>query len=249
MLTNSYIHIPYVGYITERKIWEAGIKDWYNFNVNKLDLPNYRKEHIKKFVDLSIACLKKGNYRFFSSYMPKHEQWRCLSDFSKVAYLDIETTGLDRINDDITLIGVFDGKKVKSFVKGKDFLSFRKYISSFPVIVTFNGSLFDLPFLSQKFGMKFDQLHIDLRFAFYKLGIRGGLKRIEKRFQLKRSEETEGLNGLDAIRLWYKYVNGDNGALELLKEYNAEDIVGLKVLANKVYNMLEENLKLQTFKN
>ncbi|MCH8329265.1 MAG: ribonuclease H-like domain-containing protein [Nanoarchaeota archaeon] len=240
MLKNSYIHIPYVGYITERKIWNSGVKSWKDFD--KVKLPSFRKKHIKKFVDLSIECLSKGNYSFFSSLMPKHEHWRCLEAFSKVAYLDIETTGLDKENDDITLIGVYDGSKVKSFVRGEDFLKFKDYISSFPMIVTFNGSCFDLPFITSKLGIKFDQLHVDLRFAFSKLGITGGLKRIEKMFELERSAETKGLDGFDAVTLWHKYVNGDDSSLDLLKRYNAEDVIGLKILGKRAYGMLKREL-------
>lgn len=241
MLTNTYIHIPYVGYITEKKIWSAGIKDWSSFDIDKLNLPDFRKKHIKKFVDLSIDCLDKRNHSFFSSLLPKNEHWRCLNDF-KIAYLDIETTGLDKVHDDITLIGVYDGHSVKSFVRGKDFVGFKDYIAKFPMIVTFNGSVFDLPFISHKFGIKFNQLHLDLRFALRRLGYSGGLKRIEKVFGLQRSEETTSLDGYEAVRLWYRYVNGDDSALDLLKRYNEEDVIGLKILAKRAYEMLRKRL-------
>ena len=242
MLQNSYIHIPYVGYATERKIWNSGVKDWESFDFDKVNFPSFRKKHIKKFVELSIECFNNGNYSFFSSLMPKNEHWRCLKDFPKIAYLDIETTGLDKAHDDVTLIGVYDGFKVKSFLRGRDFLKFKEHISKFPLIVTFNGSSFDLPFISSKLGIKFDQLHVDLRFAFSRLGISGGLKRIERIFELERSPETSNLNGLDAAHLWYKYVNGDDNALELLKKYNSEDVIGLKILSNRAYSMLKERL-------
>jgi len=244
MLQNSYIHIPQVGYLTEKKIWSSGVKDWSGFNM--VDLPYYRKKHIKKFVDLSIDNLKNGNYSFFSSLMPKNEHWRCLESFPKVAYLDIETTGLDRENDDITLIGVYDGSKVRSFIKGEDFIKFKDYISSFPIIVTFNGSCFDLPFISSKLGIKFDQLHVDLRFAYSKLGITGGLKKIESMFELKRSSETKNLDGFDAVTLWHKYVKGDDSALKLLKRYNEEDVIGLKILGKRAYSMLKDRLETST---
>ena len=37
MLKNSYIHIPYVGYITERRIWNSGVKGamFYKFKIEK----------------------------------------------------------------------------------------------------------------------------------------------------------------------------------------------------------------------
>jgi hypothetical protein len=110
------------------------------------------------------------------------------------------------------------------------------------MIVTFNGSCFDLPFISSKLGIKFDQLHVDLRFAFSKLGITGGLKRIERAFELERSPETKNLDGFDAVTLWHKYVNGDDDALKLLKRYNAEDVIGLKILGKRAYSMLREGL-------
>ncbi|MFH1642447.1 MAG: ribonuclease H-like domain-containing protein [Nanoarchaeota archaeon] len=239
MLTNSFIHIPSVGYTTEQKIWRSGISGWDNFNLDKLNLPAFKALHIKKYVDLSIESYAKGDYEFFSSLLPSHEHWRCLADYKKIAFLDIETTGLDKSRDDITVIGVYDGESVKTFVKGEDFLSFPEYISSFPMIVTFNGACFDLPFISSKFGINFNQLHLDLRFAFSRLGYKGGLKRIEKAFGLQRSDETDGMDGFEAVRLWYKYLNGDDSALALLKKYNTEDIVGLKTLAANVYKLLK----------
>ena len=242
MLTNSYIHIPYVGYITEKKIWDSGITSWDSFNYDRLNLREFRKRHIKKYVDLSIESFEKKDHGFFSSLLSPNEHWRCLPDVHKVAYLDIETTGLDKENDDITLIGVYDGHEAKTFVKGRQFLEFKEYIKSFPMIVTFNGSCFDLPFIASNLGIQFDQLHLDLRIAFKKLGVTGGLKRIEAFFGLKRSRETKDLDGLGAVRLWYKYVDGDDGALELLKKYNKEDIIGLKILAQQAYSMLRKNL-------
>lgn len=242
MLTNSYIHIPYVGSITEKKIWDSGITSWKSFDCDKLNLSEFRRQHIKKFVDLSIEAFEKKNYRFFSSRLSPHEHWRCIPDMYKIAYLDIETTGLDKENDEITLIGVYDGHEARTFIRGKQLLEFKEYIKSFPMIVTFNGSCFDIPFISSNLGIQFDQLHLDLRFAFRRLGITGGLKHIETAFGLKRSQETKGLDGFDAVRLWYKYVDGDDAALDLLKKYNQEDIIGLKILAQRVYSIFRKNL-------
>ncbi|MFH2028512.1 MAG: ribonuclease H-like domain-containing protein [Nanoarchaeota archaeon] len=242
MLKNSFIHIPYVGYKTEKEIWKAGINSWEEFDTSKLNFPSFRCRNIKEYVGRSISAFESGDHSFFSSHLPKHEHWRCLKDFDKIAYLDIETTGLDKERDDITMIGVYDGDKTKIFVKGEDFLSFSDYIKKFPLIVTFNGSCFDLPFLSSKFNINFDQLHVDLRFAFSKLGYSGGLKRIERIFGLNRSSETQGLDGFEAVRLWHRYVNGDDSALELLKRYNEEDVVGLKTLGERVYEGLKERL-------
>ena len=43
------------------------------------------------------------------------------------------------------------------------------------------------------------------------------------------------INGLEAVRLWWRYVNDyDKDALKTLCEYNKEDVVNLKVLKDKV---------------
>ena len=65
MLTNSYIHIPYVGSITEKKIWDSGISSWKSFDCDKLNLSEFRRQHIKKFVDLSIEAFKKKELSLF----------------------------------------------------------------------------------------------------------------------------------------------------------------------------------------
>jgi hypothetical protein len=69
-----------------------------------------------------------------------------------------------------------------------------------------------------------------LRFLLKKLGLRGGLKAIEKQMGLSRDSAVEGLNGFDAVLLWKAYQWGDSSALERLILYNTMDIVQLKPL-------------------
>ena len=53
--------------------------------------------------------------------------------------------------------------------------------SSFDLVVTFNGTSFDLPFIRRAFpNISLPAVHIDLRFVMRRLGYRGGLKKIEK---------------------------------------------------------------------
>lgn len=52
-------------------------------------------------------------------------------------------------------------------------------------MITFNGGPFDLPFIRRQFpGIKLPPAHIDLRFFLRQLGLRGGLKAIERRLGL-----------------------------------------------------------------
>ena len=81
-----------------------------------------------------------------------------------------------------------------------------------------------------------------LRFVLRRLGLSGGLKVIERRMGLAREEGVDGLNGLDAVRLWAEYRSGDRSALDRLIRYNTADIVNLEPLMETGYRWLMEGL-------
>ena len=86
--------------------------------------------------------------------------------------------------------------------------------------------------------MHLDQIYLDLVHPLRRLGFVGGLKAIESQVGILRSEETTGLGGFDAVRLWRAYNRGDDDALDLLLEYNMEDVVNLEPLAELAYEGL-----------
>lgn len=123
--------------------------------------------------------------------MPKSEYWR-LYDFFKedAVFLDIETTGLDPKNNDITLIGLFDGINTKTMVKGINFdlKGLKNELSKYKLIVTFNGSSFDIPFISKLYPNLLPNIpNFDLKSITNKLNLTGGLKEIEKKLGIKRN--------------------------------------------------------------
>ncbi len=142
------------------------------------------------------------------------------------AYLDIET---DR-KGNICVIGLL--------VENNDFLQWygedisteriERELSNVKTIVTFNGDLFDLPQMKKRLNIDLQTNYIsrDLFKDKKKLGIKGGLKQLEKMFGIER--KTEGVNGYQAMWLWEKYKrHGNKDALKLLLEYNKEDVVNL----------------------
>ncbi len=155
-------------------------------------------------------------------------------------YLDIETDGTSG-PESLTCIGMFDGSEFVCLLKGDDIESFRDRISRYSMIVTFFGTGFDLPVLDRRFpGLQLDQIHFDLCPALRSLGYRGGLKAIERGLGIKRSPETEGLSGYDAVRLWREYMRGNERALDLLVRYNREDTVNLEPLAEIAFRQLRD---------
>ncbi len=108
-------------------------------------------------------------------------------------------------------------------------------------IVTFNGDLFDLPRLKESLNidLKARCISRDLFKEKKKLGIKGGLKQLEKMFGIER--KTDGMNGYKAMFLWERYCKyNDKDALDLLLEYNKEDVVNLIRLEEILESLREE---------
>ena len=231
MLQHTFIHIPGIGPQNERKLWARGIRTWTDFlNQEEMIFSRARDAQIKQALEHSLV--QQEDIWFFVDRLPRKEHWRIFESFQKEAvYLDIETSGGYQGLDEITVIGLFDGQKVQTFINGINLEAFAEAISSYKLVITFNGSCFDLPYIQRWFRhIELPRAHIDLRFFLKKIGLSGGLKAIEKKLGLFRDSEVEGLNGLDAVLLWKDYQWGDTSALERLILYNTMDIVHLKPL-------------------
>ena len=243
MLEHTFIHIPGIGPKTEQHLWQHGILTWRHFLSNKeTPFPPARDAFIRKNLEASIE--NRDNIRFFLHRLSSGDLWRVFEDFKdRAVYLDIETSGLYQGVDEITIIGLYNGHTVKSFVKGINLAEFESEISSYELIITFNGSQFDLPFIRHQFpNITLPPAHIDLRFLLKRLGLRGGLKAIEKSFGLLRASEIDGIDGYEAVLLWRAYQWGDESALDRLTLYNTADIVHLKPLMEKGYQEMKTRL-------
>lgn len=152
------------------------------------------------------------------------------------AYIDIETTGLMYGSSEVTVVGIY-------LVRGKetDFVQFvgrditagaiLEALEGVDVIYTYNGSRFDLPFIRSQFGIDLSTIfpHRDLMYDCWRKNLHGGLKGVE--VQLGIARNLPDMNGLEAIKLWWQYVDTfDLDALNKLCEYNKEDVVNLKTL-------------------
>src|SRR5437899_4539938 len=139
----------------------------------------------------------------------------------------------------VTVVGVYDGSRRRSFIQGANLEDLPAAMERAKLLVTFNGSRFDVPVLLKAFPrMALDQIHLDLVHPLRRLGFVGGLKAIESQEGILRSEETTGVGSCDAVRLWHAYDAGDDDALDLLLEYNMEDVVNLEPLAELAYEGL-----------
>ena len=156
------------------------------------------------------------------------------------AYLDIETTGLSPTECMVTVVGVYvcngEDKRVVQLV-GKDITveSLLEALEGVSIIHTYNGSRFDLPFLHCCLGIDLRCVypHHDLMYDCWSNNLYGGLKAVERQLGIDR--RLKDVNGYEAVRLWWKYVDSfDLEALHKLLEYNREDVVNLKVLRERL---------------
>jgi uncharacterized protein YprB with RNaseH-like and TPR domain len=243
LLEHTFVHIPGIGPKTEQYLWQKGILTWSDFFLHdETPLSPGRATMVRQNLEASLE--NSGNIRFFVERLSPSDTWRLFSTFRhRAVYLDIETSGLYQGVDEITVIGIYDGQSVKTFVQGINLDEFEMAIAHYELIVTFNGSQFDLPFIRRQFpNIALPPAHIDLRFFLNKLGYRGGLKVIEKSFGLSRDSDVDGLDGYDAVLLWHAYQNGDKDALDRLIQYNTADIVDLEPLMEQGYEEMKERL-------
>jgi len=247
LIQNSFIFLERVKKGIENNLWKQGIDSWDSFlNTNNITGLSQRR---KKYYDRKILEARKQLYNFNSSYfknlLPQSEYYR-LYDFFKedCIFLDIETTGLDPKNDDITVIGLFDGIETKTMIKGinLNYKELKNELQNYKLIVTFNGSSFDVPFINKIYPNLLPNVpNFDVKSITARLNLKGGLKEIEKKLGIRRNKIIEKFYGGDALTLWKMYrATGDDYYLKLLIEYNEEDIINLKTIAEYCVSKLKE---------
>lgn len=246
MLEATFIHLPGVTKEIERKLWEAGVLSWQDFLEKNQsgNLPFSIRPEWVSLIQQSITQLARGNVRFFAHLLPHSEHWRLYGAFrSQAVCLDIETTGLSD-KDKVTVVGLYHSDRYEPFIDGVNLEQFPDMLRRFSILVTFNGSDFDIPFLRRVFpNLLLPLVHLDVQVLLKRLGIRGSQKAIEERLGFFRKEEVRGMTGADAVALWEAYLRGETKALHRLLEYNREDVVKLKELMDYAYRELCRQLE------
>ena len=165
---------------------------------------------------------------------------------SNVTYLDIETDGL-RHDSKVTVVGVHRNGKTRTLVSGIDLDSdsLGRALEGTKLLVTFNGRSFDIPLLDFNFPFVVPRVpHFDLRHGCARIGLRGGLKKVERDVGIGRPKEVDYVTGEEAAYLWKLWERkGNQNALNLLRRYNEEDTRNLEPLARYAYERLRSRLE------
>ena len=158
-----------------------------------------------------------------------------LENPDEVLFLDIETTGLSCYYDEITLVGYAMGGEHRVIIAGDSLAELNQALGAACTLVTFNGTLFDIPFLKRTFeDIKLPLRHIDLRYFARRAGLSGGQKAIERILGIDVRSGLDDVNGAVAVILWHRYLRGDLSALRKLISYNAADVLGMMGILDRL---------------
>ena len=240
MIKNSFIFLEKISKKKEQSIWKQGIKDWNGFlNAQKIKgVSSLKKSYYNQKIREAQQAIVNNDSSFFIHKLPATEMWRLYDYFKEEAcFLDIEVDSYGKV----IVVGVSDYYQTNIFVKGVNVerTILEKELSTYKLIITFNGAAFDLPKLRKQIGLEIAIPHIDLKPLCVNFGLKGGLKEIELKLNLKRPVHLKG----SPVDLWKAFhASGDREYLELLIEYNKEDCENLKAITNYIYKQYSNKI-------
>ncbi len=255
MIRNSFSILQGIGEKVERQLWARGIRSWDDFlaaeEINFLGIA--RKRLYDEFLQKAALHLEQEDEQFFAKALRGKEHWRLFPSFRKHAVaLDIESNGyMPAQGGYATIVGFYDGTDYKVLVKDRDLTreAIEEELSRYKYLITFFGSGYDIPFLNETLGVKFNMPHFDLSFGGKRAGLQGGLKKLEDQLGIPRDESVKGITGYDAVKLWRAYKRGDEASLDRLITYNRFDTVNLFALADRLYGMLRDRSGITAVRN
>ncbi|HUV25339.1 MAG TPA: ribonuclease H-like domain-containing protein [Methanomassiliicoccales archaeon] len=249
MIRRTFVILPSIGNGTERSLWREGIRHWDDFIDTRSikGMSQSRKGKLDEHLIEARGMLDQGHSHFFTNILVPCEQWRLFEEMeSDITYLDIETDGL-RHDSKVTVVGIHRGGVTETLVRGIDLDSdsLKKALERTKLLVTFNGRSFDVPLLDFNFPFAVPRVpHFDLRHGCARIGLKGGLKKVERDIGIGRPKEIDYVTGEEAAYLWKLWERkGNQNALNLLRKYNEEDTRNLEPLARYTYQRLRSRLE------
>ncbi len=238
MIDECFLHIPGIGEKTSARLKDLGFTSWQQCVDNPGLLPfngNKRKNFIRGIED-SQKALEESDIEYLVDAYPIKEHWRILAEFfPEATWFDIETTGISWYDNHATVISAYREGKLLDFRYGENLDDFLELVDRSRLLVSFNGSGYDIPFLEQTYHIpSLNCPHVDLRWISYHMGYRGGLKAIEKSVGIRRPDEVAGVDGLDAIDLFYRWQEGNSEAGRRLMAYCRADVISTFILGHRL---------------
>jgi uncharacterized protein YprB with RNaseH-like and TPR domain len=237
-IEQTFLHVPGVGPVLEAKIKEQGYHNWQAVlrQPKALPLGTRTTASLLQTLTHSQNALEQNDISYFIDHFSVKEQWRILAAyFDRISYFDIETSGLS-YDAYVTCIVCYHQGQLHQFIHGENLDDFLDLLEEVRLLVSFNGSSFDIPHLLRAWHIpEFPCPHIDLRWQCYHDQLRGGLKQVENELGIIRPQDLQGVDGADAVWLWLRWKQyADHAALERLLRYCAADVLTLQMVTSSL---------------
>ncbi len=248
MIDQTFLHCTQIGPHKDRRIREAGYRTWKDCLDYPGDLPfssALKESFLKELVECQEA-LEFEDLQFLVSRFPTKEHWRFLLEYGADAtYFDIETSGLSPYDSIVTTISAYRSGQIYSYFTDENLDDFLDLIDESNLLVTFNGSSFDIPYLERTYNVPdLGCAHVDLRWICYHQKLEGGLKRIESSLAIKRPVELKGVDGFEAVLLYRRWLKGDLRAKKRLIRYCNADAISTCLVSNTILNRIDPHIEL-----
>ncbi len=236
MLSHSFCHLSGVREAGEEMLWRRGILCWNDLVRAPVGLLSTAKHAaLCAALPASRAALAAADLGYFLARLPLRHRVRVLPEvLNRTAFVDVETDGLDP-QALVTTVVVLRNGNASGYVRGPDLDRLATDLRSAALLVTYNGTRFDLPVLRRHGLLEGQPHHLDLCPVLHAWGLYGGLKKTAQRLGIRRPAELTGRTGAEAAALWHRYArDADASALVELLRYNAWDALALPQLAWRV---------------
>jgi uncharacterized protein YprB with RNaseH-like and TPR domain len=238
--------LPGIGPRKEKTLWDIGIVSWDDFS-SASKLPGIGKKRIislQEFSSRITRLLEEDNMKALCEMMPSRERWRLLRNWNdRFAAIDVESIRIDGTSKPVCISIKRGNKDCVTLIRGDDLCwrNLKDALEGIDFLVTFNGSSFDLPLLTQNGYALGQASHLDLRRFAIRAGLNGGLKQIERKLGKSRPRELEFATEEQVSYLWRIWEEkGSKNAIDLLIRYNQQDAESLVYIARYIYDRLSE---------
>lgn len=226
-------HCRGIGPTRLQQLQDAGLSTWDDILARPESLPAALAQDVLTEVQRCVAALEQNDIGYFVQQLHPRDRWRILAEYlPDVSYFDIETTGLE-LDSQITVIVCWHRGSLHTYIEHENLDDFLDLLDEIRLLVSFNGSTFDVPRLLDAFHIP--QLpcpHLDLRWPCQHRRLAGGLKDICTRLGITRPDDLQDVDGEEAVRLWYRWhEQADPSARDQLVRYCAADVLLLHPIA------------------
>ncbi|MEP3479974.1 MAG: ribonuclease H-like domain-containing protein [Fuerstiella sp.] len=236
MISTAWMHMKGLGPARVLMLQQLGVRSWQE----AVDYPERVPDSLRfQILQECHACLdarKLKDISFFTERLHPADRHLILLEYGdKASYFDIETTGLE-YDDRITVIACWHQGQLHTFVEGENLDDFLDLLDEIELLVSFNGSTFDVPRVLDTFHIpELPCPHLDLRWACHHRGLTGGLKHITGKLGLHRPSDLHDADGALAVELWQQWEQtSSEEARQLLLRYCAADVLLLQPLAEHI---------------